>query len=328
MNDPEELYNAIVASNLEFQRVLVRTVEIVAVNHPLAISNDPNIAFSEILSTCIPELKIATDPYAASKLFTSSKRDKLLPSIDIKTLDNSLLLNILIKVDGFLEIIRIAGKCSSPNHVAGCCNNCTINCDHSSPTCKKCQSNDSKPSNKCKHQCKLCNKAIDECNKDIEICCSKCNLCVMCNEKFTTAHMMFLSHRGSPAIQEPCRFYLFLHCFEILLNWRRLFGHITVAKLKEFIDGKMKLDKFEMCKDPKVLFCHIRSTLLIISEYITDKAVFQKNLLNNDECNDFKENLNCISKFGKPLQVYLAEHEDSIKDLLKKLQEVNETKGK
>lgn len=305
MEDPDELHQAIAAAYKEHHKVLVKTVEIVSLNHPSANSNDPKIAFSNILNNCIQELKKSTDEHANKHLFTTNKRDKLQPWINISELDNNFLLNILVGVETFLQIDRQNGICVSQNHTVACCDDCPKDCDHSSPTCKDCRSNNGRPIRRCKHTCKTCNEVQHKCENNLKMCCAKCNICVNCNQDLTKTHMLHLTCNGAPSKYDPCKFYLFLHCLVIFLNWRIVYAHTSVPKLQRFIDGNWKLDNFEMCNDPNQLFTYIKAALQIILEYISDGTIFPNNSLTEAEAKIFNDNMNMISEFGESLAFYL-----------------------
>lgn len=310
--DGGELYDAIVATNVELQRLLVKTVEIISVNHPCATSHDPGVAFSEILSRSIPKLKEATEPFAAGKLFLSSKRDKLLPRIDINALDNSLLLDILLKVDDFLQICRNAGACSFQQHKIVCCDECNTKCDHSSLFCKKCRSNGGRPSTKCKHQCKHCTKTEKQCAEDAVLCCGKCKICVMCNSSHSSAQIEAWIKTTPLAYPPPCSFYMFLCCLKILLKWRNLFAHTTTKVLQKFINGS-SLSTFEPCKNPKELFELIKSVFMYVLDYISNPTI-SKDPLKNDDHKEFANSLSCILTFGKTLRKYLLDNYQQVRD--------------
>lgn len=319
MGDAEEFYDAIVAANLEVNKLLIRVVEIVSVHHPSASSNSPDVAFSEILSTCIPQLKKAADSFATDQLFTSTRRDQLIQSIDIKSLDNSLLLNILLKIEKMLYISNkpSSNKCQYYHHKTICCGDCNVNCDHSSPSCIQCLSSNGNPSKKCKHECKNCKKTKQECDTDTETCCATCNLCIMCNKQLSEIYMSNLTSKAATTIQKPCKLYFLCHCLKIFLKLRNLYGHVTVKELKDFIDGTAPLRTFEMYNDQQEFFTCLEVIMSIVLEHFSNSC-FGRHKLTEDECSSFKDNFNCICIHGKSLEKYLAENKECLKDLLEK----------
>ena len=173
MGEAGKVYDTIVASNIELQSLLSEVVKIVAIHHPHHASNDPKVALSEVLQKHSAELKSKIKTYAKQKVFDTS--NKVFPTIDTDDLDNSFLLDLLLKLEAFLNINRRNGNCAI-NH-----NDCCTNCNHASVTCKKCKSGGGTPSKRCEHSCQGCQKTNEQCQQLKTICCPRCNMCITCN---------------------------------------------------------------------------------------------------------------------------------------------------
>lgn len=281
----EELYDKLTPKNCH--QMLVRIVETVAVNHTQATSTKPDIAISEILRNHIAELRNITNPNSWRKLFTSKRCKVVRLSINIKCLENALLLKIL-KIPGFLGFARIAGACISPSHTNVCCDHCVTNCDHSSPSCKRCKSNLGEPTRKCDHVCTHCSKDKEECDQLSKLCCTECNICIACNKEFAMSCILSSIRKTNSTLPPPCTFYLVQHCLEVLLNSRNLICHTTLEELREFIDGTKQLLNFEMLQDEKELVLYIRLTLFMVLKYVSDVRKFPTNPISKEEIEAFR----------------------------------------
>ena len=287
----EQLFDIIASTNLELQKLLCQVAEICAVNHPNAASNVPQDAFRNVLNHLKPQLKNAIKSFSATKLFTSTNCDTLLPIIVIQTLDSGLILQILLKVEEFLQIARTTGHCVN-GHTNKCCNNC----NHSSAVCGRCISGGGIPSRNCKHKCQNCSKTFSHCPEYGKICCLKCKKCVACNQEFSKIQMCVFAHLIVSTSQEPCTDFLFLYCLGLALKWRNLFGHVTLEELQQFLDRNNTLSGFDECKTIQQLFNYIKSVFTVIIEFVKDVVAFPVLPLTEDKQTEVLNNLSLLFK--------------------------------
>ena len=301
-------FDTIVASNSELQSLLSRVVEIIALHHPHHISNDPKVALSEVLQKYSIQLKSIIKTYARQKVFDAT--NKLFPSIDTDDLDNSFLLDILLKLEEFLNINRKNGTCAI-SHNTACCSTC----NHGSLACKKCISGGGTPTKKCVHECQGCKKSNKQCQQLKTLCCSRCNICIRCNEELSQAYIsssMCLTVSTKPP---PCHFYHLVYCLHICLKWRNLEAHTTQPIIDKFINKGQPLANFQMCADIKQLFSYIETAINYIMDYVSNSNLYA-NPLSETQHQEFKNNFRCIFENGESFQKYKQRnYERSLKRL-------------
>lgn len=343
MSNGDEFYHVIAAANLELQNLLQILLSIYAEEHARRTPPAPGCnALHGLLTAYITPLKEAVKGFAGRSVFTSDERTAIYNTVDIKELDGSVLLNILLKVKQILGIDRKVVKCHY------CIGKCCTSCNHESPTCKKCES--PKKKDKCQHKCAngSCNKTFAQCDEIKTICCTGCGTCLACRKEKFQAHIQKLIHSAilpmpatpsspptppTPLSHPPppppppppsnCFFFTFIHCLELAEHFRNLFAHLTIRRCGDFLNRQKSLNEnFDICVYPQQFEKYIKYIFECIIAFAASKAPSK-----TKELNKTREELNCIFQQGKSLKKYMTENQREIKammDVVSKMKEIEE----
>ena len=313
----EELRKVIDFTNVVLEDLLYETVQTLSLERPGA-NVDPQVAFSQLLSQNLPKVKDITKTFNVEKLFTSKNKRTLQTKIDIRNLDSGLVIPLL-KIEEILGIKRNPGQCTNPTHKKQCCEDCALNCDHTSPTCKKCQSQSGGTRAKsCKHDCRNCKRSLEQCASESKICCKVCKICMDCNEDLAKLEMSFRSRMAVTSVQQPCATYLVWFCLDILLKWRNLFAHKTTQQLELFINGTKLMKDFESCQNSEQLMSFLKTTFLVLMDYLSDKRIFKAKPLHEYKHQKLNKDLEDIFTCGARQMAYLEKNYIELSNLLER----------
>lgn len=342
MNDPGVVFNGIVETCSVLDKVIIQITEIIAVNHPIVTSDEPNIAFAQIFSTSnvIEKLKQVTDGCSNDvplQIFTSNTRDRVHSSIDVSSINTTLLLGILLKIPEMLGVERTRGQCSCETH-KDLAQEEHKGGDQQTPS-QKCSENEPSTSSSITTCTDSSNEQTTTSDKtssiseDTQLCCSQCNVCLICN-KVLSDSKLYLSEEDMPEekfysdeeeddddddeeedeeeeeldkqeeeqpqlLLQPCPFFLFQYCLEISQRTRDLLKHGTIPKIRKLIAFRMPLVGFPMCTGPRELCSYIKSTFNVLIDYIGDTSRFPKKALPLEDHTRFLEKIEGIWKFGE-----------------------------
>ena len=233
MNELETRFKYVLAL---FHETLCDLIKLFSVEHSKSQSKDSNIALSEILQDVKNIEKVIHSiiyPQNHSKIF---QNNSIRPTIDIETLDITILVDIALKLQGFLTN-RYIDKlkkvpCTSASHgTIKCCNNCCHDCQICGQRrCKrKCCT---PPTNECNHTCIYCPENDKVCRHKLVVCCKQCQICIYCMS--TQPKCIYLKLRES------------INGFKILRN---IYAHTTVQEYKQFEIKKYFFEDYPHCTD-------------------------------------------------------------------------------
>ena len=271
--DAKKLLMTIYERNITLQQLVALVTKTFALNHDVLINqkiNDPNKAFAVVLSNFSKNdkdfLKKIQYKMTHKKLFENGKTNKpLLKEIDVKRLDHSFLLNLLIRTN-FLNISTKQGKCNR-NHPSCCCSNC----NHSNTN----------------GQCNNCKKSKRECEERSLICCNECNLCISCcKDEYERFYNDAMAKKVEPNAYQNCVMYIFKNCLLTdALNFRNLF-HLTRDDCKDL--NNKPLEKFPNQKSEEELLLYIE---IVMNSMIRLIEICFKNKSQYCDLNIVKSNL-------------------------------------
>ena len=235
MNELETRFKYVLAL---FHETLCDLIKVLCLKHPHHRSpgKDSNIALSEILQS-IKDIKriipSANYPQNVRKIF---QNNTIKPTIDIDNLDITILVDIALKLQGFLTnryIEKLKNvPCTSASHgTIKCCNNCCHDCQ----TCgqRRCKRKCCAPANsECNHTCIQCPENDKECRNKLVVCCKQCKICIYCMS--TQLMCIYLKLRNS------------IKAFKVLRN---IYAHTTVQQYQEFERKKYSFDDYPHCTD-------------------------------------------------------------------------------
>ena len=235
MNELETRFKYVLAL---FYETLCDLIKVLSLKHPhhKSLGKDSNIALSEILQAVKNIEKIIHSikyPQNHCKIF---QNNTIRPTIDIETLDITILVDIALKVQGFLTNRSIEKlkkvPCISASHgTIKCCNNCCHDC-------RKCGQRRCKKkcctllNNECNHICIQCPENDKDCRHKLVVCCKKCQVCIYCMP--TQPKCIYLKLRES------------VKGFKVLRN---IYSHTTVQQYQEFEIKKYSFDNYPNCTD-------------------------------------------------------------------------------
>ena len=219
MNEVETRFKYVLAL---FHQTLCDIIKVLILKHPYHISYSMNYNedLSEIFQAIINIKSIIpsiTYPENYRKIF---QNNTIRPTIDIDNLDITILVDIALKLEGFLTNRSIEKlkevPCTSASHgKLKCCNNVCHDYQICGQIhCKKCCTS---PNSKCNHTCIHCPKNDKECQHDSVVCCKQCQICIYCMS--TQPKCIYLKLRES------------LKGFEVL---RYISVHATIEEYQEY----------------------------------------------------------------------------------------------
>ena len=235
MNELETRFKYVLALFHETLSDIVKLIALVHPNHKLR-GRDSNIALSEILQATKNIEKIIHSinyPQNHSKIF---QNNKIKPTIDIDNLDITILVDIALKIQGFLtnrypeKLKKVPCICASHGKLK-CCNNCCHDCG----TCgqrrckRKCCTS---PNSECNHTCIQCPENDKDCRNKFLVCCKQCRICIYCMS--TLPQCIYLKLRNS------------INGFKVLRN---IYSHTTVQEYKQFEIKKHSFEDYPHCTD-------------------------------------------------------------------------------
>ena len=291
-----------------YHETLCDIIKHLSLNHPhhKSLGKDSNIALSEILQAVKNIEKIIHPinyPQNRSKIF---QNNTIRPTIDIDNLDITILVDIALKLQGFLtnRYIEKLKKvpCTSASHgTIKCCNNCCHDCR----TCglRRCKRKCCTPPNsECKHICIHCPENDKECRQKLVVCCKQCQICIYCMS--TQLMCIYLRLRES------------IKGFKVLRN---IYSHTTVQEYKQFEIKKHSFDDYPHCTDWSdiwdILDEHLNSCLDYLEQenYISSDTKHERSIAMQTVRNESINNLD--NKFSDHFSEFrtLLLKEDSAK---------------
>ena len=167
-----------------FHETLCDLIKLLSLKHHKSQRKDSNIALSEILQATKNIEKIIHSiiyPQNHSKIF---QNNTIRPTIDIEIIDITILVDIALKLQGFLtnryiEKLKKVPCISALHGTIKCCNNCCHDCR----TCgqRRCKKKCCTPLNsECNHTCIHCPENDKDCRNKLVVCCKQCQICIYC----------------------------------------------------------------------------------------------------------------------------------------------------
>ena len=245
-------YKFFTASGI-LHETLVDIVGILAIKHPLHISNfkDPGEALAEVLKASnkttdlINSVNSLEYQFNYTKIFTTQSVVK--SKIIIKDLDTTLLVEIILCVDGFLtnrNFIVLKDKCTEQTHKknATCCNACNHACpccgadsckSKKNRTCCGSEGNCCKTKRNCNHTCTSCQQNSTNCTSNRKICCATCKICIYCSKLLPK--------------RERCGILKLRESTNTIRSLRNLLSHATDENYKNLENNAVPLSDFKHC---------------------------------------------------------------------------------
>ena len=254
MNELETRFKYVLALFHETLSDIVKLIALVHPNHK-SLGRDSNIALSEILQATKNIEKISHSinyPQNHSKIF---QNNTIRPTIDIDTLDITILVDIALKIQGFLtnrypEKLKKVPCISASHGTLKCCKNCCHDCR----TCgqRRCKRKCCTPPNsECNHKCIHCPENDKDCRNKLVVCYKQCKICIYCMS--TQPKCIYLRLRNS------------INGFKVLRN---IYSHSTVQEYKQFEIKKHSFDDYPHCTDWfdiwDILDAHLDSCLVYL----------------------------------------------------------------
>ena len=285
MNELETRFKYVLAL---FHETLCDLVKVLSLKHPQhkSLGKDSNIALSEILQPVKNIERIIRSinyPQNHTKIF---QNNTIRPTIDIDNLDITILVDIALKIQGFLtnryiEKLKKVPCISASHGTLKCCNNCCHDCG----TCrqrlckKKCCTT---PNSECNHTCKKCSENDKDCRQKSVVCCKQCQKCIYCMSTQPQLMCIYLKLRES------------INGFKVLRN---IYSHTTVQEYKQFEIKKHYFDDYPHCTDWfdiwDILYKHLNSCLdyLEKEKCISSNTKHERNIRMQTIRNDSIDNL-------------------------------------
>ena len=267
-----------------FHETLCDLIKLFSIKHHKSLSKDSNIALSEILQEVKNIEKIIRSinyPQNHRKIF---QNNTIRPTIDIDNLDITILVDIALKLQGFLtnryiEKLKKVPCTSAAHGTLKCCNNCCHDCQ----TCgqRRCKRKCCTPLNiECNHTCIHCTENDKDCRNKLVVCCKQCKICIYCMS--TQAKCIYLKLREG------------IKGFKVLRN---IYAHTTVPQYEEFEIKKYSFDDYPHCTDWfdiwDVLDEHLNSCLDYLEQekFISSNTKHERSIAMQNVRNDSINNL-------------------------------------
>lgn len=283
-----ETYTFFSAVNNELTDLLITAVAAHALNYNKdECPPDANIALSNILSKNIKSLTKLKSTTTSSnrRLLYSDYPTKLLQSIDISKLDAKLLLEILLKVPGFLTG---CGCLHDENMFCSCQCECPASCDHEQNSC----------CGECQHpewSCRICGMTIEDCDMYGNLC--KCDTCLSCNKNSF--------HKNPSTPTEICPYFMYYYCLDFMLHYRNFFAHFNKTRIIE----RIEIGDFSFQNVPE-----LKKFLRTIIEHIIKNIATLKNSFKyGKKEEEHRANFNSIFEHGTVLREYVDRHMEMIR---------------
>ena len=249
----DDLGSKFYTASVILHETLVDIVGILAIKHPLHLSKfkDPGEALAEVLKASNKATNLINSVNSLgyqcnfAKIFTTQSVVK--SKIIIADLDTTLLVEIILSVDGFLtnrNFIVLTDKCKEPTHKnnAKCCDAC----NHACPCCgtvscksKKnrtcCGSEGTCCISKiyCSHACTSCQQNSTNCTSNRKICCDTCKICIYCSKHLPK--------------QEKCGILKLRESINTIRSLRNLLSHATDENFKNLENNAVAFSDFKHC---------------------------------------------------------------------------------
>ena len=232
---------------------LVDIVGILAIKHPLHISNfkDPGKALAEVLkasnktTNLINSLNSLGYQFNYTKIFTIQSVVK--SEIIIADLDTTLLVEIILCVDGFLtnrNFTVLTDKCKEPTHKKN--EKCCDACNHACPCCGalSCKSKKKRTccggegnccisKTNCNHTCTSCQQNSTNCKSNRNICCDSCKICLYCSKLLLK--------------RKRCGILILRESINTIRSLRNLLSHATDENFKNLENNAVAFSDFKHC---------------------------------------------------------------------------------
>ena len=242
-------YKFVTASGI-LHETLVDIVGILAIKHPLHISNfkDPGEALAEVLSkTTNLENSAPSLANKCNKEYIFTTQSVVKSKIIIADLDTTLLVEIILRVDGFLTNRNtrvLKGKCTEQTHKknATCCDACNHACPCCSAdsckskkirTCCKSKQTCCTGKNDCSHECTSCEQKSKDCTSNRKICCDTCKICIYCSKLLLKL--------------ERCGILILRESINTIRSLRNLLSHATDENYKNLENNAKPFPDFKHC---------------------------------------------------------------------------------